>query len=131
MNFQHQSNLIQLSNILPNEILRMINEYLHNPYENIMKKVFNDINYKNYELNQSYELIKEITNNRYNCVVNQLNDLKKKSYWGYRYNTSQFNYTPSKIVLHHLLQLNNINSNTMKGFNKLNKKQLIQLLLKL
>ena len=62
MNSQHQSAIIQLQEFLPNEMLRLINEYLHNPLENTMKKVINDIQNKNYELEKTswleYDTIK-------------------------------------------------------------------------
>ena len=135
MNSQHVSGIIQLNEFLPNEILRMINEYLYNPYEDIMNKVINDIRNKNFELKTThirYSFNRFDINIRYNYLVNQLNCLKTTRQWTYAYKQGRiYLYLPNKDELDVLLYFNNINSKTVKGYKKLNKTQLIQLLIKL
>ena len=89
MNSQHQSGIIQLQEFLPNELLRMLNEYLYNPYEDIMNKVFEDIRNKPYvekQINTNFEYV--------NFLVKQLHTLRKDKYYTgilYFYNLDENN----------------------------------------
>ena len=136
MNSQHVSGIIQLSNILPNEILRMINEYLYNPYEDTMNKVFEDIR----KIRDCVDLKERVISDCFiyvNFTIKQLNELKNDKYYtsGYYHNYQNF---PSKMyycteeqeikstyILQLMLKYNNIYIKSK------NKKKLIQLLLKL
>ena len=136
MNSQHQSAIIQLNEFLPNEILRMINQYLYNPYENIMNKVFEDIR----KIRDCVDLKERVISDCYkyvNFTIKQLHLLKNDKYYtnGYYHNYQNYPSTiyycteeqeiKSTFILKEMLKHNNICTISK------NKKQLIQLLLKL
>ena len=131
MNSQHQSAIIQLHEILPNEILRMINQYLYNPLEDTMKKVLNDIQNKNFKERIVSDCYKYV-----NFTIKQLHLLNNDKYYtsGYFHNYQNYPSTiyycteeqeiKSTYILKLMLKHNNIYTTSK------NKKQLIQLLLR-